>query len=182
MSAATSDLPLTLYHIQWKFRDEIRPRFGVMRGREFYMKDGYNFDLDRAAAIHAYNRHMVSYLRTYERMGLKAIPMRADTGPIGGDHSHEFLILADTGESEVFYDRHHSIWRLATGRSISTTGRPVRRSSIPGPRPMPAPTRPMIPACSLARCPKNGAAARAPSRSARSSISAPNTPNRWARR
>jgi prolyl-tRNA synthetase len=98
------DLPLTLYHIQWKFRDEIRPRFGVMRGREFYMKDGYNFDLDRDAAIHAYNRHMVSYLRTYERMGLKAIPMRADTGPIGGDHSHEFLVLADTGESEVFYD------------------------------------------------------------------------------
>jgi prolyl-tRNA synthetase len=107
------DLPLTLYHIQWKFRDEIRPRFGVMRGREFYMKDGYNFDLDRAAAIHAYNRHMVSYLRTYERMGLKAIPMRADTGPIGGDHSHEFLILADTGESEVFYDS--AILDLALG-------------------------------------------------------------------
>ena len=99
------DMPKTLYHIQWKFRDEIRPRFGVMRGREFYMKDGYNFDIDKDAAIHAYNRHMVSYLRTYERMGLQAIPMRADTGPIGGDHSHEFLVLADTGESEVFYDR-----------------------------------------------------------------------------
>ena len=99
------DLPLTLYHIQWKFRDEIRPRFGVMRGREFFMKDGYNFDLTKDDAIHAYNRHLVSYLRTYERMGLKAIPMRADTGPIGGDHSHEFLVLADTGESEVFYDR-----------------------------------------------------------------------------
>ena len=98
------DLPLTLYHIQWKFRDEIRPRFGVMRGREFLMKDGYNFDVDRDAAVHAYNRHMVSYLRTYERMGLQAIPMRADTGPIGGDLSHEFLVLADTGESEVFYD------------------------------------------------------------------------------
>jgi len=98
------DLPLTLYHIQWKFRDEIRPRFGVMRGREFYMKDGYNFDIDRDSAIHAYNRHMVSYLRTYERMGLKAIPMRADSGPIGGDDTHEFLVLADTGESEVFYD------------------------------------------------------------------------------
>lgn len=98
------DLPLTLYHIQWKFRDEIRPRFGVMRGREFFMKDGYNFDLDKDAAIHAYNRHMVSYLRTYERMGLKAIPMRADSGPIGGDDTHEFLVLADTGESEVFYD------------------------------------------------------------------------------
>ncbi|MGR3571687.1 proline--tRNA ligase [Brevirhabdus sp.] len=98
------DLPLTLYQIQWKFRDEIRPRFGVMRGREFYMKDGYNFDIDRDAAIHAYNRHMVAYLRTYERMGLKAIPMRADSGPIGGDDTHEFLVLADTGESEVFYD------------------------------------------------------------------------------
>ncbi|RMH43389.1 MAG: proline--tRNA ligase, partial [Alphaproteobacteria bacterium] len=98
------DLPLTLYHIQWKFRDEIRPRFGVMRGREFYMKDGYNFDIDRESAIHAYNRHMVSYLRTYERMGLKAIPMRAASGPIGGDNTHEFLVLAETGESEVFYD------------------------------------------------------------------------------
>jgi prolyl-tRNA synthetase len=98
------DLPLTLYHIQWKFRDEIRPRFGVMRGREFYMKDGYNFDVDRASALHAYNRHMVAYLRTYERMGLQAIPMRADSGPIGGDDSHEFLVLADTGESEVFFD------------------------------------------------------------------------------
>jgi len=98
------ELPLTLYHIQWKFRDEVRPRFGVMRGREFYMKDGYNFDIDKDAALHAYNRHLVTYLRTYERMGLKAIPMRADTGPIGGDHSHEFLVLAETGESEVFYD------------------------------------------------------------------------------
>ena len=98
------DLPMTLYHIQWKFRDEIRPRFGVMRGREFFMKDGYNFDIDKPSAMHAYNRHMVSYLRTYERMGLKAIPMRADSGPIGGDDTHEFLVLADTGESEVFYD------------------------------------------------------------------------------
>jgi prolyl-tRNA synthetase len=98
------DLPLTLYHIQWKFRDEIRPRFGVMRGREFLMKDGYNFDIDKDAALHAYNRHLVSYLRSYERMGLQAIPMRADGGPIGGDYTHEFLVLADTGESEVFYD------------------------------------------------------------------------------
>ena len=99
------DLPLTLYHIQWKFRDEIRPRFGVMRGREFFMKDGYNFDIDTKSAMHAYNRHLVSYLRTYERMGLQAIPMRADSGPIGGEDTHEFLVLADTGESEVFYDR-----------------------------------------------------------------------------
>ncbi|ROT96291.1 proline--tRNA ligase [Histidinibacterium lentulum] len=97
-------LPLTLYHIQWKFRDEIRPRFGVMRGREFLMKDGYNFDLTREDALHAYNRHLVSYLRTYERMGLQAIPMRADSGPIGGEDTHEFLVLAETGESEVFYD------------------------------------------------------------------------------
>jgi prolyl-tRNA synthetase len=98
------DLPLTLYHIQWKFRDEIRPRFGVMRGREFLMKDGYNFDLTKDDALHAYNRHLVSYLRTYERMGLQAIPMRAASGPIGGDNTHEFLVLAETGESEVFYD------------------------------------------------------------------------------
>jgi prolyl-tRNA synthetase len=97
-------LPLTLYHVQWKFRDEVRPRFGVMRGREFYMKDGYTFDLTREDALHAYNRHLVSYLRTYERMGLQAIPMRADGGPIGGDYTHEFLVLAETGESEVFYD------------------------------------------------------------------------------
>ena len=98
------DLPLTLYQVQWKFRDEIRPRFGVMRGREFFMKDGYNFDLTKEDALHAYNRHLVSYLRTYERMGLQAIPMRAESGPIGGDNTHEFLVLADTGESGVFYD------------------------------------------------------------------------------
>jgi prolyl-tRNA synthetase len=98
------DLPLTMYQIQWKFRDEIRPRFGVMRGREFLMKDGYNFDLTKEAALHSYNRHLVSYLRTYERMGLQAIPMRAASGPIGGDNTHEFLVLASTGESEVFYD------------------------------------------------------------------------------
>ena len=98
------DLPLTLYHIQWKFRDEMRPRFGVMRGREFLMKDGYNFDLTKEDALHAYNRHLVTYLRSYERMGLQAIPMRADGGPIGGDYTHEFLVLAETGESEVFYD------------------------------------------------------------------------------
>ncbi|TMM50902.1 proline--tRNA ligase [Sulfitobacter sabulilitoris] len=107
------DLPKTLYHIQWKFRDEVRPRFGVMRGREFLMKDGYNFDIDREAAMHAYNRHLVTYLRTYERMGLKAIPMRADSGPIGGEDTHEFLVLADTGESEVFYDA--AITDLALG-------------------------------------------------------------------
>ncbi|MGJ8616099.1 MAG: proline--tRNA ligase [Sulfitobacter sp.] len=98
------DLPLTMYQIQWKFRDEVRPRFGVMRGREFLMKDGYNFDLTKEDALHSYNRHLVSYLRTYERMGLQAIPMRADSGAMGGDDTHEFLVLAETGESEVFYD------------------------------------------------------------------------------
>ncbi|WP_111558650.1 proline--tRNA ligase [Paracoccus sediminilitoris] len=98
------ELPMTLYHIQWKFRDEMRPRFGVMRGREFLMKDGYTFDLTKEDALHAYNRHLVTYLRSYERMGLQAIPMRADGGPIGGDYTHEFLVLAETGESEVFYD------------------------------------------------------------------------------
>jgi len=99
------DLPLNLYHIQWKFRDEVRPRFGIMRGREFLMKDAYSFDLDKEGARHAYNRMFVAYLRTFARMGLQAIPMRADTGPIGGDMSHEFIILASTGESEVFCDK-----------------------------------------------------------------------------
>jgi prolyl-tRNA synthetase len=98
-------LPLNLYHIQWKFRDEIRPRFGTMRSREFLMKDAYSFDIDKAGAEHAYNKMFVAYLRTFARMGMKAIPMRADTGPIGGDLSHEFIILADTGESEVFCHR-----------------------------------------------------------------------------
>lgn len=96
------DLPLNLYHIQWKFRDEVRPRFGVMRGREFLMKDAYSFDLDKDTARHAYNRMFTAYLRTFARLGLKAIPMKADTGPIGGDLSHEFIVLASTGESEVF--------------------------------------------------------------------------------
>lgn len=99
------DLPLNLYHIQWKFRDEVRPRFGVMRSREFLMKDAYSFDLDYEGAKAAYNRMFVAYLRTFTRLGLKAIPMRADTGPIGGDLSHEFIILASTGESEVFCER-----------------------------------------------------------------------------
>jgi prolyl-tRNA synthetase len=96
------DLPKNLYHIQWKFRDEIRPRFGVMRGREFLMKDAYSFDLTVDDARLAYNRMFVAYLRTFARMGLKSIPMAADTGPIGGDLSHEFIILADTGESQVY--------------------------------------------------------------------------------
>ena len=100
-------LPLNMYHIQWKFRDEVRPRFGIMRGREFLMKDAYSFDLDGDKARAAYNRMFVSYLKTFARMGLTAIPMEADTGPIGGDMSHEFIILAETGESGVFF---HKDW------------------------------------------------------------------------
>jgi len=99
------DLPRNLYHIQWKFRDEVRPRFGVMRGREFLMKDAYSFDLTKEGAQHSYRQMFLAYLRTFARMGLKAIPMRADTGPIGGNLSHEFIILAETGESQVFVSR-----------------------------------------------------------------------------
>ncbi len=101
------DLPRNLYQIQWKFRDEVRPRFGVLRGREFLMKDAYSFDADFAGAQHSYNRMFIAYMRTFARMGLHAIPMRADTGPIGGDLSHEFIVLAPTGESDVFY---HQNW------------------------------------------------------------------------
>jgi prolyl-tRNA synthetase len=99
------DLPRNLYHIQWKFRDEVRPRFGVMRGREFLMKDAYSFDLTKEGAQHSYRQMFLAYLRSFARMGLKAIPMRADTGPIGGNLSHEFIILAETGESQVFVSR-----------------------------------------------------------------------------
>ena len=98
------ELPQILYHIQWKFRDEVRPRFGVMRGREFLMKDAYSFDLDHAGAVQSYRKMMLAYMRTFQRLGLKAIPIEADTGPIGGDLSHEFIILAPTGESQVYYD------------------------------------------------------------------------------
>ena len=98
------DLPRTLYHIQWKFRDEVRPRFGIMRGREFLMKDAYSFDLDEAGARQSYYTQMLAYLRTFQRMGIQAVPMKAASGPIGGDLSHEFIVLAPTGESEVFYD------------------------------------------------------------------------------
>src|ERR1700744_2402184 len=98
------ELPQILYHIQWKFRDEVRPRFGVMRGREFLMKDAYSFDIDHAGAVQSYRKMMLAYMRTFQRLGLKAIPMEADTGPIGGDLSHEFIILAPTGESQVYFD------------------------------------------------------------------------------
>lgn len=114
------DLPKNLYHIQWKFRDEVRPRFGVMRGREFLMKDAYSFDIDAAAARRAYNRMFVAYLRTFARMGLKSVPMRADTGPIGGDLSHEFIILAETGESQVFC--HADLVDMAVPDSVDYEG------------------------------------------------------------
>jgi prolyl-tRNA synthetase len=115
------DLPKILYHIQWKFRDEVRPRFGVMRGREFLMKDAYSFDLDQAGARRSYNRMFVAYLRTFARLGLKAIPMQADTGPIGGDLSHEFIVLAETGESGVFCDR-ALIERDVLGEAVDYNG------------------------------------------------------------
>src|SRR5450432_906179 len=99
------ELPRNLYHIQWKFRDEVRPRFGVMRGREFLMKDAYSFDLDEEKGRVSYNQMFVAYLRCFARMGLKAIPMKAESGPIGGELSHEFIVLAETGESAVFLDR-----------------------------------------------------------------------------
>jgi len=99
------DLPKILYHVQWKFRDEVRPRFGIMRGREFLMKDAYSFDVDEAAARASYNKMFVAYLNTFARLGLKAVPMRADPGPIGGDLSHEFIIMAETGESQVYCHR-----------------------------------------------------------------------------
>jgi prolyl-tRNA synthetase len=115
------DLPRTLYHIQWKFRDEIRPRFGVMRGREFLMKDAYSFDLDEAGARISYNRMFVAYLRTFARMGLRAIPMQADTGPIGGDLSHEFIILAPSGESEVFFHKNWEELRAAEDYAVDAS-------------------------------------------------------------
>ena len=122
------DLPKNLYHIQWKFRDEQRPRFGVMRGREFLMKDAYSFDIDEAAARVSYNKMFVAYLRTFARMGLKAIPMRAETGPIGGDLCHEFIILAETGESGVFCNK-DCLDLPVPGDGRRLRRRPRRRSS-----------------------------------------------------
>ena len=118
-------LPLNLYHIQWKFRDEVRPRFGIMRGREFLMKDAYSFDIDADAARQSYNRMFVSYLKTFARMGLTAIPMEADTGPIGGDMSHEFIILAETGESGVYFHKDWLNTDLVTSVDYSEDLQPV---------------------------------------------------------
>jgi prolyl-tRNA synthetase len=118
------DLPLNLYHLQWKFRDEVRPRFGLIRGREFLMKDAYSFDVDLAGATHAYNRMFVAYLRSFARMGLQSIPMVAESGPIGGNLSHEFIVLADTGESEVFCHRDYL--------GFDVPGADVDFNSVPG--------------------------------------------------
>ena len=123
------DLPRTLYHIQWKFRDEVRPRFGVMRGREFLMKDAYSFDLDADGARHSYNQMFVAYLRTFRRMGLSAIPMQADTGPIGGDLSHEFIVLAPTGESDVFY---HENWEKERSLDVDADDREALKAFVGG--------------------------------------------------
>ena len=118
------DLPLNLYHLQWKFRDEVRPRFGLMRGREFLMKDAYSFDVDLAGATHAYNRMFVAYLRSFARMGVQSIPKVAESGPIGGNLSHEFIVLADTGESEVFCHRDYL--------GFDVPGADVDFNSVPG--------------------------------------------------
>ena len=172
------DLPLNLYHIQWKFRDEVRPRFGLMRGREFLMKDAYSFDVDQAGARHSYNKMFVAYLRTFARLGLKSIPMRAESGPIGGDMSHEFIILASTGESEVYCHKDYLDFAVpGRRRGLRRRGRPavdrrqmdlalcrhVGKARRRGLRRKSRPT---------SRC------RRAASRSATSSISAPNIPSR----
>ncbi len=128
------DLPLNLYHIQWKFRDELRPRFGLMRGREFLMKDAYSFDLDQAGARHSYNKMFVAYLRTFARLGLKSIPMVAESGPIGGNLSHEFIILASTGESEVFCHRDYLDLPVPGADVNFDDIAGLRRSSTNGPR------------------------------------------------
>ena len=173
-------LPLTLYHIQWKFRDEVRPRFGVMRGREFLMKDAYSFDLDAAAARKSYNRMFVAYLRTFARMGLKSIPMRAETGPIGGDLSHEFIILADTGESQVYCHR-DLIDMPVPGEDVDFEGdlEPIvrARSSLYAATRKTSTTR----RSSRRRCRPTNAFRRAASKSGRFSTLAPNIPYRCAR-
>ena len=166
------DLPLNLYHIQWKFRDEVRPRFGVMRSREFLMKDAYSFDLDAEGARHSYYKMFAAYLRTFSRFGLTAIPMKADSGPIGGDLSHEFIILADTGESEVFC--HTRLSRLrAAARDDRFRPTPARcgRCSTSGRRSTPRPRRSTTRRNST-RCRKNRAFRRAASKSAIFSTSA----------
>ncbi len=173
------DLPLTLYHIQWKFRDELRPRFGVMRGREFLMKDGYNFDLTKDDALHAYNRHMVSYIRTYERMGLKAIPMRADSR---ADRRRRHPRVPGAGPDRrkrgVLRPGGHRPDARRPRRSTSTTATRSPRSASSGRRPTPAPTRPTTAALFADGARGRGGSRAAASRSGRSSTSARNTPSR----
>ena len=177
------EVPQILYHIQWKFRDEVRPRFGVMRGREFLMKDAYSFDLDYAGAVVSYRKMMLAYMRTFQRMGLKAIPMEAESGPIGGDLSHEFIILAPTGESQVYFDAAFEEIDYCQGRRLQPRR---RRRSAPLLR---ADDHALCGDRREARCRRRGrrwrrsAGARAAaSRSATSSISAPSIRTRWAAR
>ena len=172
------DLPQNLYQIQWKFRDELRPRFGIMRGREFYMKDNYSFDIDRAAAVRSYNKMFVAYLRTFARLGLTSIPMQAESGAIGGDYSHEFIVLADTGESAVYCDR---AWLDTDPLAMGSTTRPTfSRSSMNGPGSTPPPTTSTTPP--PVRCPRTRSIRAAGSRWATSSTSAPSTRRPWAPR
>ena len=176
------DLPRTLYHIQWKFRDEVRPRFGVMRGREFLMKDAYSFDLDEAGARQSYYTQMLAYLRTFQRMGIQAVPMKAASGPIGGDLSHEFIVLAPTGESEVFYDAafEEFDWHqsdLDYGDEAGLQGLFDQRQ-LDLCRDRRDPRRGALGRAS----PRTGGAPAAASRSATSSISATNIRRRWASR
>ena len=171
-------LPLNLYHLQWKFRDEVRPRFGLMRGREFLMKDAYSFDVDFAGAKHAYNRMFVAYLRTFARMGLQSIPMVAESGPIGGNLSHEFIVLADTGESEVFCHRDYLDFKVpGGGREFRRACRTCRRSSTNGP----SSTRRRRTSTTRRRsqnCRPKSRFRPAASKSVRCFISAPNIPSR----
>ena len=171
------ELPQMLYHIQWKFRDEVRPRFGVMRGREFLMKDGYSFDLDYAGAVVSYRKMMLAYMRTFQRLGVQAIPMEADTGPIGGDLSHEFIILAPTGESQVFYDARIRTHRLLERQFLDGSEADLRAfrrgndGALRGDRREARPGQ-------VGRGRRTSAKAAA-SRSATSSISARNTARPW---
>ena len=174
------DLPKNLYHIQWKFRDEVRPRFGVMRGREFLMKDAYSFDIDFEGARRSYNKMFVAYLRTFARMGMQAIPMEADSGPIGGDMSHEFQILADTGESEIYCHRDFVEFDVL-GSSVDYEG-DLQAIVDHWTSLYAAPTTSTTRRASRPRCRRRGALFTAASKSGTSSISAPNIPSPWAPR
>ena len=175
------DLPRTLYHIQWKFRDEVRPRFGVMRGREFLMKDAYSFDLDEAGARQSYYTQMLAYLRTFQRMGIKAVPMKAASGPIGGDLSHEFIVLAPTGESEVFYDAAYDAfdWNQADLRYGDEAGLQGLFDRVNSTY---AATDETHDVAQWESCPRRRSAPGAASRSGTSSTSATNIRQRWVSR